>query len=89
MIKLTAEMADGTNTWMVVKTMEKHIIPSFQAAGKSDPEVVAGMPIVLTTNIDDAKAKSQNLTVYGQLPSYRAMLDREGGRARGYRHCRR
>ena len=80
MIKLTAEMADGTNTWMVgPKTMEEHIIPSFQAAGKSDPDIVAGMPIVLTTNIDDAKAKiAQNLTVYGQLPSYRAMLDREG-----------
>ena len=80
MIKLTAEMADGTNTWMVgPKTMEEHIIPSFQAAGKSDPDIVAGMPIVLTTNIDDAKEKiAQNLTVYGQLPSYRAMLDREG-----------
>lgn len=80
MIKLTAEMADGTNTWMVgPKTMEEHIIPSFQAAGKSDPDIVAGMPIVLTTNINDAKEKiAQNLTVYGQLPSYRAMLDREG-----------
>ena len=80
MIKLTAEMADGTNTWMVgPKTMEEHIIPSFQAAGKSDPDIVAGMPIVLTTNIDDAKARiAENLTVYGQLPSYRAMLDREG-----------
>ena len=80
MIKLTAEMADGTNTWMVgPKTMEEHIIPSFQAAGKSDPAIVAGMPIVLTTNIDDAKARiAENLTVYGQLPSYRAMLDREG-----------
>ena len=80
MIKVTAEMADGTNTWMVgPKTMEEHIIPSFQAAGKSDPDIVAGMPIVLTTNIDDAKARiAENLTVYGQLPSYRAMLDREG-----------
>ena len=80
MIKLTAEMADGTNTWMVgPKTMEEHIIPSFKAVGRSDPDIVAGMPIVLTTNIDDAKAKiAQNLTVYGQLPSYRAMLDREG-----------
>ena len=80
MIKLTAEMADGTNTWMVgPKTMEEHIIPSFRAAGKSDPDIVAGMPIVLTTNIDDAMEKiAQNLTVYGQLPSYRAMLDREG-----------
>ncbi|NCF45521.1 MAG: TIGR03564 family F420-dependent LLM class oxidoreductase [Proteobacteria bacterium] len=80
MIKLTAELADGTNTWMVgPKTMEEHIIPSFQAAGKADPAIVAGMPIVLTTNVDAAKEKiAQNLTVYGQLPSYRAMLDREG-----------
>jgi len=80
MIKLTAELADGTNTWMVgPKTMEEHIIPSFQAAGRLDPAIVAGMPIVLTTNVDQAKEKiAQDLTVYGQLPSYRAMLDREG-----------
>jgi F420-dependent oxidoreductase-like protein len=80
MIKLTAQMADGTNTWMVgPKTMEEHIIPSFRDAGKPDPAIVAGMPIVLTTNIDKAKSViAENLTVYGQLPSYRAMLDREG-----------
>ncbi len=80
MIKLTAELADGTNTWMVgPKTMEEHIIPSFQAAGKPDPAIVAGMPIVLTTNIDSAKEEiAKTLKVYGQLPSYRAMLDREG-----------
>ena len=80
MIKLTAELADGTNTWMVgPKTMEEHIIPSFNAAGRTDPEIVAGMPIVLTTKIDAAKeAIAKQLTVYGQLPSYRAMLDREG-----------
>lgn len=80
MIKLTAELADGTNTWMVgPKTMEEHIIPSFHAAGRQDPAIVAGMPIVLTTNVDQAKEKiAQDLAVYGQLPSYRAMLDREG-----------
>ena len=80
MIKLTAELADGTNTWMVgPKTMEEHIIPSFNAAGCTDPDIVAGMPIVLTTKIDEAKdAIAKQLTVYGQLPSYRAMLDREG-----------
>jgi F420-dependent oxidoreductase-like protein len=80
MIKLTAQMADGTNTWMVgPKTMEQHIIPSFRDAGKPDPAIVAGMPIVLTANVDKAKSViAENLTVYGQLPSYRAMLDREG-----------
>ena len=46
------------------------------------------MPIVLTTNVDQAKEKiAQDLTVYGQLPSYRAMLDREGAAGTcGYRH---
>ena len=80
MIKLTAELADGTNTWMVgPKTMEEHIIASFNAAGRTDPEIVAGMPIVLTTKVDAAReAIAKQLTVYGQLPSYRAMLDREG-----------
>ena len=80
MLKLAAEMADGTNTWMVgPKTMESHILPTLKEGGKADPTVVAGMPIVLTTNVDDARQKiAETLTIYGQLPSYRAMLDREG-----------
>ena len=49
--------------------MEEHIIPSFNAAGRNDPDIVAGMPIVLTTKIDEAKdAIAKQLTVYGQLP---------------------
>lgn len=80
MLKLAAEMADGTNTWMVgPNTMESHIIKTMKDAGNADPTVVAGMPIVLTTNVDEARQKiAENLTIYGQLPSYRAMLDREG-----------
>lgn len=80
MLKLAAQLADGTNTWMVgPQTMEKHILASLHAAGSPDPTVVAGLPIVLTTNVDAAKEKiAQDLTIYGQLPSYRAMLDREG-----------
>ena len=80
MLKLAAELADGTNTWMVgPQTMENHILASLHAAGNPDPTVVAGLPIVLTTNVDAAKQQiAQNLTIYGQLPSYRAMLDKEG-----------
>ena len=80
MLKIAAQMADGTNTWMVgPNTMESHIIASMKEAGNPDPRVVAGLPIVLTTNVDAAKEKiAQDLTIYGQLPSYRAMLDREG-----------
>ncbi len=80
MLKLAAQMADGTNTWMVgPKTMEEHILASLHGAGNPDPTVVAGMPIALTTNVDAAREKiAADLTIYGQLPSYRAMLDREG-----------
>ena len=80
MLQLAAQLADGTNTWMVgPKTMEEHIKASLHAAGNADPLVVAGLPIVLTTNVDAAREKIANdLTIYGQLPRYRAMLDREG-----------
>jgi F420-dependent oxidoreductase-like protein len=84
MLKIAGELADGTNTWMVgPKTMEQHVIKrireSAAAAGRPDPRVVGGFPIILTNKPDEAKAKiAQQLTIYGQLPSYRAMLDREG-----------
>jgi len=63
--------------------MESHIVPRLReaasGAGRGDPRVVGGFPIVLTDKPDDARAKiAENLTIYGQLPSYRAMLDREG-----------
>ena len=77
MLKIAGELADGTNTWMVgPHTMAKHIVPGL---GRSDATVVGGVPIVLTTNIDQARETiGKNLVMYGQLPSYRAMLDREG-----------
>lgn len=77
MLKIAAELADGTNTWMVgPKTMANHIAPGL---GRNDATIVGGVPIVLTTKIDEARAAiAENLTIYGQLPSYRAMLDREG-----------
>ncbi|MCR9277111.1 MAG: TIGR03564 family F420-dependent LLM class oxidoreductase [Pseudomonadaceae bacterium] len=80
MLKIAAEMCDGTNTWMVgPKTMDSHILASLKAAGQDAPRIVAGMPIVLTNKVDEARAAiAEQLTIYGQLPSYRAMLDREG-----------
>jgi F420-dependent oxidoreductase-like protein len=84
MLKLTGRMADGTITWMTgPKTLEDHIIPTMGKAaadaGRPAPRTVAGLPIVITN--DPASAREtigKLLTMYGQLPSYRAMLDREG-----------
>ena len=84
MLKLAGELADGTNTWMVgPNTMESHIVTRLhkaaEEAGKPTPRVVGGFPMVLTTNVEAAREKiNEQLVIYGQLPSYRAMLDKEG-----------
>ena len=41
--------------------------------------VVAALPISVTDDVDGArKQAAEQFSMYGQLPSYRAMLDREG-----------
>ena len=84
MLRVAGESTDGTNTWMVgPKTMENHIVKRLtsaaDAAGRPAPRVVGGVPIALTNQPDAARESiATTLTMYGQLPSYRAMLDREG-----------
>jgi hypothetical protein len=59
--------------------MENHIIKSLRDGGLSAPRVVGGYPVLLTHRPDEARKEiGKMLTIYGQLPSYRAMLDREG-----------
>lgn len=84
MLELAGKYADGTVTWVTgPKTLESHIIPainaSAQAAGKAAPRIVCGLPIAVTDDVAGAKEKiGKALKMYGMLPSYRAMLDREG-----------
>jgi F420-dependent oxidoreductase-like protein len=84
MLKLTGKHADGTITWMTgPKTLASYTIPTLREAakqaGRPEPTVVAGFPVLLTNKPDEARQKiSQALQIYGTLPSYRAMLDREG-----------
>ena len=84
MLRLAGEMADGTVTWMTgPKTLETHIAPSInraaEAAGRPQPRVAAGFPVVLTNDPAGAREMiGKSLQIYGMLPSYRAMLDKEG-----------
>jgi alkanesulfonate monooxygenase SsuD/methylene tetrahydromethanopterin reductase-like flavin-dependent oxidoreductase (luciferase family) len=64
-------------------TLAALTVPTVRAAaeeaGRPQPEVVAGFPVCVTEDraraLERAAARYQ---LYGQLPSYRAMLDREG-----------
>jgi F420-dependent oxidoreductase-like protein len=84
MLKLAGGRADGTVLWMVgPKTVADHVAPTItaaaEAAGRPAPEIVVGLPVSVTS--DPAASRERAASTYGfydNLPSYRAMLDREG-----------
>jgi F420-dependent oxidoreductase-like protein len=84
MLKLAGAETDGTVTWMTgPATLESHIVPSItaaaEAAGRPAPRVAAGLPVCITADPDAAREQAARVyAIYGQLPSYRAMLDKEG-----------
>jgi alkanesulfonate monooxygenase SsuD/methylene tetrahydromethanopterin reductase-like flavin-dependent oxidoreductase (luciferase family) len=84
MLHLAGTYADGTITWMTgPATIESHIVPSINAAakdaGRKTPRVAMCLPVCVTNEVDAARQRAaQVFSIYGQLPSYRAMLDREG-----------
>jgi F420-dependent oxidoreductase-like protein len=90
MRKLAATLADGTITWMTgPRTIGETLGPDMQAAaraaGRKDaPRIVCGLPVVVTNDAAGAReAATKAFAIYGQLPSYRAMLDVEGATGPG------
>jgi F420-dependent oxidoreductase-like protein len=84
MLKLAGSMTEGTVTWMTgPETIRSHVSPSIRAAadeaGRPEPQCVMALPTCVTDDVAGAKERAaRTFAVYGQLPSYRAMLDREG-----------
>lgn len=81
MLALAAAKADGTITWMTGPvTLESHTVPTLLAAAGDKPmRVVVGLPVCVTDDVASARERAATgFQVYGILPSYRAMLDREG-----------
>jgi len=84
MLDIAGRLASGTITWMTGPvTVEEHIIPTINAAaaeaGRPVPQIGVGLPVCVTDDTARAQAKAAEVfAVYGHLPSYRSMLDREG-----------
>jgi|TARA_B100002019_G_C21170783_1_gene548323 F420-dependent oxidoreductase-like protein len=84
MLKLVGRVADGTVTWMTgPETIRNHISPIINAAaeeaGRPAPQVIAAVPVCITSDLDIAEEYAKrDFGFYGDLPSYRAMLEREG-----------
>ncbi|MEP1123872.1 MAG: TIGR03564 family F420-dependent LLM class oxidoreductase [Ilumatobacter sp.] len=83
-LRVAGRMSAGTNlAWVGPNTIRDHIVPTItdaaDAADRPAPRIIATLPICVT---DDPAAVRRvltaNTTMYAQLPSYRAMLEREG-----------
>ncbi|PND58584.1 LLM class F420-dependent oxidoreductase [Mycobacterium sp. ENV421] len=85
LLKIAGRRTSGTCTWMTgPKTLAEHVGPALreaaEGAGRPDAvRVAASLPISVTDDVDAARTQAaEQFAVYGHLPSYRAMLDREG-----------
>ena len=89
MLALAGSEADGTITWMTgPTTIREHTAPRIREAadraGRPVPRVVVGLPIAVTRDVAAARMSAgRQFAIYGSLPSYRAMLDREGAEGPG------
>lgn len=81
MLKLAGDRSAGTITWMTgPKTIAEHIKPHLDEGGGGD--IVAGVGAIVTTSAEETEGArawaNKALAIYPQLPSYRAVMDREG-----------
>ncbi len=83
-LKVAGSLADGTTlAWVGPKTVREHIAPRIgeaaAVAGRPAPRIIATLPVCVTDAPDAVRAAiARGLSMYGQLPSYRAMFEREG-----------
>lgn len=79
MLRIAGELADGTVTvWTTAATVADHIRPRIDAVAK-DPRVVAAVMLSVTDRPDTVRQEVAGaLGFASDLPSYRALLDRQG-----------
>lgn len=81
LLRVAGELTDGTVLWMAnAKAVESHVVPRITkaatAAGRPAPRVVAGLPVAVHDDVDEARATAaQAFEIYGTLPNYRRILD--------------
>ncbi|GLW05160.1 LLM class F420-dependent oxidoreductase [Microtetraspora sp. NBRC 13810] len=89
MLRLAGELSDGTvTTWLGPAGIADYVAPALaeaaRAAGRPAPEVIAGVCVAVTGDPDGARSwVNERYGRAGDLPSYRAVMDREGARTPG------
>jgi len=83
-LRVAGNRTSGTTlAWVGPRTVKEHIVPNIgRAAVRANrpvPRIIATLPVCVTNNPESiAELINKRLGNYGQLPSYRAMFEREG-----------
>jgi F420-dependent oxidoreductase-like protein len=83
-LKVTGELADGTLPYLAgPRTISEFIAPTITKAatdaGRPAPRIFAMVPVVIDDDADAARAHAaQELAFYATIPSYQAVIAREG-----------
>jgi alkanesulfonate monooxygenase SsuD/methylene tetrahydromethanopterin reductase-like flavin-dependent oxidoreductase (luciferase family) len=81
LLRVAGETADGTILWMGnAVAVATHVAPRIRAAadaaGRPAPRIVAGLPVAVHDDVDEARqTAATQFAGYGVLPNYRRLLD--------------
>ncbi len=84
LLRVAGAVGDGTILWMAnARAVATHVTPLIRAAaddaGRAAPRIVAGLPVAVHDNVDEAReAAAKQFGFYGALPNYRRILDHGG-----------
>ena len=84
MLRLTGRLADGTAIFMAgASYLRDHAVPTIRAAAEAanrpQPRILTGLPVCVTNRGDEAREHAHRAYAhFAQMPSYRAILDKEG-----------
>lgn len=84
MVKVAGGLSDGVVTWLAgPRTLDDSIVPTLvaaaAAASRPQPRVVAGLPVAVTDDADQARAVAETtFGRYGALDNYLRLFEREG-----------
>jgi alkanesulfonate monooxygenase SsuD/methylene tetrahydromethanopterin reductase-like flavin-dependent oxidoreductase (luciferase family) len=84
LLRVAGEWAQGTILWMAnARAVESHVAPrisgSAARAGRPSPRIVAGLPVAVHDDVEEARAAAaEQFAVYGTLPNYQRILAHGG-----------
>jgi F420-dependent oxidoreductase-like protein len=89
LLRVAGEVCDGTILWMApVRAIDAHVAPKIHAAaaaaGKPAPRIVAGLPVAVHDDEQEARsAAAASAASYAGMPNYQRIMDIGGAASPG------